>query len=132
VSLGKIQRTENLAELRRWTHSRKSWVREYSAWRLGELGELTARGDLVRLLDDERSWVRLRAAEALGKLEDGSSVPALIRALETERDIDVQCAILRSLGDMPGPESQDVVSRFLDSPHLLVRGAAMSAHRRLE
>lgn len=130
VTLEEIQKTENVAQLKRWTGAEKGWVREYSAWRLGALAEPTATGDLVRLLEDEYPWVRLRAADALGQTKDRSAIEPMIRALERERDIDVRCALIRALGRMPGSASEEAISRNLHSRHLLVKGAARNALRR--
>jgi len=117
-----------------WLEDDRSWVREYAAFRLGQLKCVRATHDLCSLLKDDKPWVRVRAAEALGRIGDPDAFGPLTAALLRNDTKSVQCAILSALAAIGrrDPEVMDAIRNKCRSRHLIVRGAARAALNKLE
>ncbi len=81
-------------------------VREQAAWNSGEMGDKSARKDLIKRLEDSSLDVRASAAIALGKLGNQTEVREAIEArLEKSKGPKERIAMLRGLALLNSPLS---------------------------
>ena len=80
----------------------------------------------VQSLHDSKSTTRRLAAEILSKMGAISAIPALIKAL-SDSDVDVQCAVIRALGNLHAQGALKDISSCLDNHDSDVRISALIA-----
>ena len=127
----KIRTTDEVSKLQSHLKHEKSWKREEAALRLGELQAAKATPTLVELLNDPAPWVREAAARALRKIDDPRSVKPLIKRLKDETNVDVQCAIIMTLGALDEYKAIPVLREKRKSANILVKGCAKFAEKKI-
>jgi HEAT repeat protein len=105
------------------------WMRGYSAYALGEIGDNRATEPLITALEnDSKSYVRLLAADALKKIGDKRATKPLIAALENDSDYNVRCNAAGALGEIGDKRATEpLITALENDSHSTVRWHAAIA-----
>ena len=106
-------------------------IRQRCAIALGKIGEPKSASALTDLLEDDSKPVVISAVRALGELKDTTCVERVTGLLKSD-DPSIRRSAAQSLGVIAAPESEQVLTDFLDSePEEFVRECAMVSLREL-
>ncbi len=102
-------------------------VRSNAAFALGEMDAKAAASALLRLLQDPEERVRKSAVKALGLIRTKEAVAPLSDLLATEASRVVRKSIIRSLGQIGGPDALRSVTPFTTHGDSLLAETAKTA-----
>lgn len=122
--LGEMMITEADSKLIATLRHKDERVRRSAAATLGRFGTPRANAALQRMIGDESPSVRVQAVIGIASSLDPKSVGVLCRALDTEEDVDVQLAIISSLGSIATEDAVDRLIKAAEAPGLVRRRPA--------
>ena len=102
TALGEIGDKRAINALIQALQDNSSSVRSSAAIALGQFADQEVIKALIPKLEDESYFVRSWSANALGKIGDSQAIAPLITALSKEKEIEVNYAIVRALGQFKG------------------------------
>lgn len=130
LSLGKIALPAAAGPLIGALHDEDPLVRQYSAWALGNLGELApshAAGALAGLLDDPSFPTAMAAAEAIGKINVPSHVVEHVLNTLHHPSEKTRRAAIQALIWLEHPSAYGALIESLKDAHAEVRQGAVAA-----
>ena len=130
LSLGKIASVEAMSALIRALRDIDPFVRQYSAWALGNLGEraqVDATFALVALLEDPAPAVAEAAAEAIGSMGAGPDVITLLLETMSEGSLQGRRSAVMALSRLESAEAYDGLMKALEDGDASVRQGAIAA-----